>query len=215
MPLKSPHTHGMHYCASSPSGAVVCACMAAALHRWRMVGRPCGPAKRESNQRHMSSPWIDMIVSCRQQKNVQFHGWSSRLICFRSCCICALSSAVPIITALRQAREANIPRSLEGRHLRHMCDRQRQPAGKGDKNRDTNASAHHSWPRCQQRDELVHVVCTEGDALAHRHGLQPQSPACAKGLAVSEPAIEAMRLAQWAHLLERTDRRQTQNRSLP
>jgi hypothetical protein len=24
-----------------------------------------------------------------------------------------------------------------------------------------------------------------------------------------------MRLAQWAHLLERTDRRQTQNRSLP
>lgn len=87
----------------------------------------------------MSSPWIDMIVSCRQQKNVQFHGWSSRLICFRSCCICALSSAVPIITALRQAREANIPRSLEGRHLRHVCDRQRQPAGKGDKNRGMQA----------------------------------------------------------------------------
>jgi len=70
MPLKSPHTHGMHYCASSPSGAVVCACMAAALHRWRMVGRPCGPAKRESNQRHMSSPWIDMIVSTAEERTI-------------------------------------------------------------------------------------------------------------------------------------------------
>ena len=209
--------------AAHPWNALLCV-IALRSSRVRLHG--CGIAQmahggapvrtcKEGEQSATHELTVDRHDSAVQQKNVQFHGWSSRLICFRSCCICALSSAVPIITALRQAREANIPRSLEGRHLRHMCDRQRQPAGKGDKNRDTNASAHHSWPRCQQRDELVHVVCTEGDALAHRHGLQPQSPACAKGLAVSEPAIEAMRLAQWAHLLERTDRRQTQNRSLP